>query len=193
MHLTPQDLVDLAEGTRSEASAPHLATCERCRREFDDLRQMLSVVADTEVPEPPAVFWQDLSANIHRAVAAERGGRTGAPWLWQWRWRPALLVPCAAAAAIVLAVVIAGSRYERGHALPSMSSPSETLQSDSVADDDLPMQLLGDLTENLDVESASEATVAPRGGAEHEVTHLNDAELRELRRLLQEAIANAGG
>ena len=29
MHLTPEEFVDAAEGTRSESSLPHLADCDR--------------------------------------------------------------------------------------------------------------------------------------------------------------------
>jgi len=45
MHLNAVELIDVAEGTRSEASAPHLASCDECRRQLTDLRAMMSTAA----------------------------------------------------------------------------------------------------------------------------------------------------
>ena len=57
MHVKPDELVDIAEGTRAESSAPHLATCDDCRRQLADVRTMMSAAAEVEVPEPSPLFW----------------------------------------------------------------------------------------------------------------------------------------
>ena len=50
-HLTPEEIIDIAEGERAEASAPHLAVCDRCRRQLQDARAALHVAAAADVPD----------------------------------------------------------------------------------------------------------------------------------------------
>ena len=71
MHLTPEELIDFAEGTRAEAAAPHLQSCEVCRHHIVALRATMSAAADVDVPEPSPLFWDHLSQRVHEAVAAE--------------------------------------------------------------------------------------------------------------------------
>jgi hypothetical protein len=78
MHLQPDDLVDLAEGTRPEASAPHLASCAECRRQLADMRAMMSAAADVDVPEPSPLFWDHLSARVSESVSGEGAPRADA-------------------------------------------------------------------------------------------------------------------
>ena len=73
MHLQPDELVDVAEGTRPESSVPHLASCEVCRLQLADLKATISAAADVEVPEPSPLFWDHLSARVRDAVAALDG------------------------------------------------------------------------------------------------------------------------
>jgi hypothetical protein len=68
-HLKADDLLDLAEGTRPESSAPHLASCESCRRLVADLRTVIGVAVDVEIPDPSPLFWQHLSARVREAVS----------------------------------------------------------------------------------------------------------------------------
>jgi len=105
MHLSPDALVDLAERTANDADVPHLRTCERCRRQLDELRTMMSAAADVDVPEPSPLFWQHFSSRVQEAVSAE--GQPGQTRTWSWTrgWR-AWAVPVGAVAALVLAVVI---------------------------------------------------------------------------------------
>ncbi len=80
-HLTTEKLIDLAERTREESSAPHLQSCEACRHQLAVLRDAMSAAAEVEVcPEPSPLFWKHLSERVREAVAAE-----GAP---QARFRP---------------------------------------------------------------------------------------------------------
>ena len=71
MHMKTGELVDIAEGARTEASAPHLAVCEPCRAQLHDLRAMLSAARDVDVPEPSPLFWDHLSSRVSDAVAAD--------------------------------------------------------------------------------------------------------------------------
>ena len=71
MHLTPEELIDVAEGG---PAAPHLQTCEACRHQIVTLRATMSAVADLEVPEPSPLFWAHLSQQVRRR--GRRGGIT---------------------------------------------------------------------------------------------------------------------
>ena len=52
--------------------------------------------------------------------------------------------------------------------------------------------LVASLTDQVDLETAREAGLAPRGSADHAIAHLSDSELRELGRLLREELARSG-
>jgi hypothetical protein len=202
MHLNADQLVDLAEGTQPESAAPHLASCAVCRQQLVDMRAIMSVAADVEMPEPSRLFWDHLSARVGEAVAAEQAPRRS--WVGAMSWTR-LMVPLAAAAALVLIAVVLNSRgpVTRGRAsiAPPPPSPSSLaadpgastdLLNDSTETEDASLTLVAALTADMDPETAGEADLAGRGSAEHAVTHLNDGELRELRRLLTEELARPG-
>lgn len=56
-HCTPDELMDVVDDVRDEASLPHLAACALCREQLREVRQMLLQVADAPVPEPSPLFW----------------------------------------------------------------------------------------------------------------------------------------
>src|SRR5471032_1248770 len=88
-HLSPDQFVDLAEGTKPEASLPHLASCEPCRRQLADMRAMMSEAAAADPLEPSPLFWDHLSARVREAVDEERAR----PQSWRGSWRESLLRP----------------------------------------------------------------------------------------------------
>jgi hypothetical protein len=203
MHLKPEELVDLAEGTRTDASAPHLAACDRCRRELADLRGMLQSMAGEVVPEPSPLFWDHLQARLRVAVAAE-GAPSRLPQL-AWLLRPRVLVPIGALAAVALAVAVTVTVRaplppfpDRPFVVAETPSPSPgselpgssrlELLNDSLTDDDPSLQLVADLTATMDASAIGDAGLAVRGSAEHAVTHLSASELRELQRLLAQEL-----
>ena len=63
---------------------------------------------------------------------------------------------------------------------------------DISSDDDASLTVVASLTDGLDMETVREAGLAPRGSAEHAVTHMSEGELRELGRLLQEELTRSG-
>jgi hypothetical protein len=199
MHLKTEDLVDLAEGTRPESSAPHLAGCASCQRQLSDLRAIVSAVADSggrDVPEPSALFWDHLSARVQDAVATEGAPRSA--WRLMWSW-PRMMAPITAMAAAAL-LLAAGATMRVG--MPSVAtdpisiaavpSGGGDLSNEMLGGDDDPsLILVADLSTTLDSTTAGEAGLAQDGSADHAVTHMNDVELRELRRLLVEALAKS--
>ncbi len=207
MHLNAVELIDVAEGTRSEASAPHLASCDECRRQLTDLRAMMSTVAAVDVPEPSPLFWDHLSERVRNVVAQDVPGRSLQDAA---TWRRLLMPLSAVAVASLIVAVVLSSRVLAPQSVahgdadkvalrtpPALPPPSTTgaaidLFNDPASDDDLSLTLVASLTADLDLETAGEAGLAPHGSAEHAVTHMNDDELRELRRLLNEQLAPSG-
>lgn len=192
MHLQPDELVDLAEGTRAESSAPHLAGCAVCRLQLSELKAMLSTAAAVDVPEPSPLFWDHFSARVREAVAAE-----GTPRRSFWTW-PRVVFPAVAVATAVLAVAVTLNTGGGSTPLP-VPAPAPVapvaavdLLSDPQAADDTALTLVAELSSDMDFEAAREAGLAARGSAEHAVTHLTGSELRELQRLLQEELARSG-
>ena len=207
MHLNDVELIDVAEGTRSEASVPHLASCDACRRQLTDMRAMMSTVAAVEVPEPSPLFWDHVSQRVRNAVAEELPRRS---WQDAATWRRLLRpLSAVAAASLIVAVVLSlrvlapqsgahgdaekvALRTPLAPAPPSTTGAATDLFNDPASDDDLSLTLVASLTADLDLDAAGEAGLAPHGSAEHAVTHMNDDELRELRRLLKEQLAPSG-
>jgi len=196
-HLAEDDLLDLAEGARPEASTRHLASCEACRRQLADLRAVMNTAAEVDVPEPSPLFWEHFSARVREAIETE-GRRPAAGWLPHATfWRAA--VPLGALTALILAAVVI---FRPG---PDPSTAVNTIAGSRTADrtpepvDALPLaedpslSLLADLTSEVDWDAATEAGLAPRAGAvDYLVTALSTDERVALQRLLQEALSRPG-
>lgn len=217
MHLNREELVDLAEGARPESAAPHLAACDACRAQLRDLRAMLSAAQEVDVPEPSPLFWDHLSARVSDAVAADawlKPSRDVQSWgerlmAARGRRRRGTTTGWYAFATVAAAVLIAAALNSRvlapAPALPPASmtvvapAPGSTqaeagpeLLADVAPESDPSLTLVASLTDEVDLNTAREAGLAPRDSAEHAVTHMSDGELRELGRLLKEELARAG-
>jgi hypothetical protein len=197
MHLKDDELVDLAEGARPESSAPHLASCEQCRRQVRDMRAMMSVAADADVPEPSPLFWDHLSARVHGTVATAASQRR--PWRDAAAWKRVLMPAWAAAVAALIIVVVLGSRLTAPPASPPASTAVDVtnaeavdLWNDSASDDDESLTLMASLSAGLDLEGVGDTDLAVRGSAEHAVTHMDPDDLRELQRLLTQELSPSG-
>jgi hypothetical protein len=213
MHLSPDELVDLAEGTRPESSAPHLASCAPCRARLNEMRTMMSAVADVDVPEPSPLFWDHFSERVHNAVedARLKGSRSfgeGAhgsgsfsdaarEFVTTVLGTRAFQAGVVAALALII-VVLATSRIKTPD---NPRTPATTdagireVWADGVAPDaaaDASLTLVASLTAGMDLEAVNEAGLAHDDSAEHAVTHMSDGELRELQKLLKEEMARSG-
>jgi hypothetical protein len=208
MHLNTGALVDIAEGTQLEASAPHLADCESCRARLRDLRAMMSAARNVDVPEPSPLFWDHLSSRVSQAVAADgagdgsarlKGSRSVVDVLHSLFGARAFQASVVAAAAGVLLAIALSSRAPlrvpgAPPAAPSVADANAAIDplSELAPDDDVSLTLVASLTDDADLETVREAGLAPRGSAEHAVTHMNDGELRELGRLLKAELKRPG-
>jgi hypothetical protein len=184
MHLNAEELVDIAEGTRPETSAPHLADCGPCRAQLRELRAMLSEIGGAGVPEPSPLFWDHLSARIHDAVGA--AGVPRAAW-WRpsaWPW---IAMPVAAGA--VVAIVLAVAVTLRLTPMPTQTPAPVPVDAALVepAIDDGPLNLVADLAAQMDWDAVNEIGAPIHAGAADEaMSDLSAAERAELQRLLQE-------
>jgi hypothetical protein len=194
-HLNEEDLIDLADGVRSEGSAPHLASCESCRRQLADLRAVMSAAAAVEVPEPSPLFWQHLSARVHEAVSSET--RAPAP-----RWAPSRFVWRMAALAAAVLVAAAAWRTElvRHDVAPDGLTPHSavveaTLEANDVVSlaDDASLSLIAEMAGDLDWEGAVQAGLSTQAGAvDRAVLELSASERLELQRILKEELSRSG-
>ena len=195
-HLAGHELVDALDGTLDSPGLAHAAACRTCAEQVEELRRIAGDVAAVDVPEPPAFFWNQLSARVRAAVAEEQ---LPGPWSLAWRgWgRPAL--------AIAAAVVIVGTIASLTGLWPSRSGtsapPAVALQTqdDLEPDEDVFAQIDNDeawalvrtLAEDLDHgEMEGEGVSARPGAADHLASELTAAERIELARLLQEQLKN---
>ena len=76
-------------------------------------------------------------------------------------------------------------------AIADAAAPAVLLD-DAALQNDASLMLVASLSDGVDFDAAREAGLAPNDSAEHAITHMNDAELRELRRLLTEELARSG-
>jgi hypothetical protein len=197
MHLAPEELIDLAEGARAEATAPHLQSCERCRQQIVSLRGSMSAVVDAaHVPEPSPLFWDHFSQRVREAVAAEeaRGSRFAG-----WRagialpasWRAWAIAGVAASVAISIYVTAPRTLQRPSGARDGGAAASAPLQPFGAADDPS-LALFADLTEQMDSRAIAEVGWSSHVGAVDEVVaSLSDDERLELQRLLKEELAKS--
>lgn len=189
MHLTPEELLDLAEGTRPLSSVPHLSTCEECRRQLDDVRDVMATLA-VDVPEPSPLFWDHLSARVREAVTADVA--PARPWFGVGRWSWGLAAVMSVAVLVIAVSVTLRTPPNVVHA-PAVAEPTGGDVGSAPAGDDPSFSLLRDLAGGMDWDSAAEAGIGMDVGASDTVVaDLSQAERAELQRLLREAMAPTG-
>jgi hypothetical protein len=189
-HLTPEQLVDLAEGTLAAPSTPHLESCEACQAKVEALRRTLSAVAAVDIPEPSPLFWDRLSARVREAVEAEPANGTSKFARWSWRTVPWRVVPLwvgsLAVVVLTVAIMTRGRVSEAPRPASSIAVVSESQAEVAVVPDDPSLALVADLITDLDWDAVVEAGLTTHVGVDDDVvTQLTDGERRELRQLLR--------
>lgn len=194
-HCTAQELMDVMDGARDEASLPHLATCEPCTAALRELWQVLGAVRHVPVPEPSPLFWDHLSARVREAVAAGPVPSMG----WWIRWR--LVLPVAGVvAALGLAVFAVPHLRDRAEAPATLAEspgrsevPESPALSAGATDDDPSIGLIFELVDELDLDTVTNAGLTASAGAtDAALDELSSDERRELERLLKQAIGSPG-
>jgi hypothetical protein len=185
-HLTPDELIDALEGVGHHA---HLAECEHCRRELDDLAAVLADAHQGSVPEPSPLFWPHFSQRVRTAIDGD--ARPEHAWRSWLRWR--VLLPLGAVTMIIFALVISvpnQNRAERETAAAELGAPGAPAALDAPASTDS-WVVLADLVGEIDLDAATAAGVVAPGIADQAVLQLTADEQRELTRLLNAELTRA--
>jgi hypothetical protein len=191
MHLTSDELLDLAEGTRAESSAPHLAKCDTCRHQLNELRDVMATL-QVDVPEPSPLFWDHFSARVSEAIASDAQSARSWFGIGRWSWGVAVAMTAVVLAIAVSRVPKTPADTARGSATVVAEVPAADIGSTLTADDPS-FLLLRDLAGNLDWDAAAEVGIGMDvGSADTAVAELSEGERTELQRLLREAISPTG-
>jgi hypothetical protein len=191
-HLSPEAIVDVAEGCADASAASHAAACEECRSKADAAAGAIRAARAAEGPEPSPLFWPRLAARIGDAV---RRAPVPVSWWRAWAWRAA---PAAAAAVLVLAVGLALRLAPAPEViLPEAAAvPAEapvSARDDAAGEeaaDDPSWLLMSMLSSDVSVDDAVASGVWPGpGGTEQALVHLDDAERSALAELLKAELA----
>jgi hypothetical protein len=192
-HLSPGQIIDVAEDGAEPAIAAHARDCDVCRAEVASVVEALRLAGTDRPPEPSPLFWPHLAGRIGDAVRRER--LPGPTWrAWAWRVAPigavAVMVVAAGVGLLVLppgpardAPVPAGAAAVLAQA--DAETPAETEPAD-----DASWLLVRDLSAQVSVDEAeASGALPPPGAADLALQHLDDGELAELGRILREEIA----
>ena len=190
-HLTPEQFVDLAEGTVAESAVPHLAACDACRSELRDLRAMMSEAAAGDagdVPEPSPLFWNHLSSSVREAVAEEPAQSSWRAWLL----RPRVLVPSLTAVLAALVIVVLLPRQTLAPLIPASPLPAASVTVPNLppllpfgAADDPQLRIVAAVATAVEWdEMMDEVATATIGSSDAVAGALTVDEQRELQRLL---------
>jgi hypothetical protein len=201
MHLRDTEFVDFAEGTLAASRAAHLDTCASCRTRAEEIDAALREASAVEMPEPSPLYWEHFSARVHDEVAHETFDRRASWTTIAIR----VLMPLAATAAVTIAVVSAGilprlmqrtAPATSAALTPSHNTATEATELPPLASADTDAAVDAQNAEVWDVLTAAASDMAiddahaagmgiRPGAVDHAVTHMSQAELTELGRLLK--------
>jgi hypothetical protein len=197
-HLNDTEFIDYVDGTLPASRAVHLDACETCRRQAAGLSEILSETAAVDAPEPSPLFWDHFSARVREAVASEEAARQAS-----WFGRVSrLFTPAAVAAGLAVAVLFVfllprvarapeqqpAVRLASSHAGADAASARETVTAEAPIDAQNAevWDVLTAAASDMGIDEAHAAGLRAHPGAiDSAVQRLNQAELRELGRLLQ--------
>jgi hypothetical protein len=198
-HLSPSELVDVAEGAIDGDRAAHVSQCSVCAAAAADLRAALhgAQSARDEVPEPSPLFWDHLSSRVQQALVNDSPPRSS------W-WAPGLRT-LAPLAAFALVVIVLTMMLPRQSPRPGISTASDVTSPALGADADRPFDPAVDATTadawdvltaaaaDLEWDAAQEAGMAVHPAAiDRAVQQLAPEELAELGKLLQSELKRSG-
>lgn len=150
MHLSPDDIAAVVDGTLGEAARAHLDTCSSCREKVAEVAALVADVKAAPVPEPSPLFWDHLSARVREATARES---TPDRRLWPLS-RPVLALGGLAAVAVV---AFFWSVPSRDQASTTPASAAVT-SGETPADPDLAWRTMSDLAASMTADDVRRAT-----------------------------------
>ena len=146
--LTPDEFVDLVDGTLGPDRRAHVTTCATCRRSLADVQEALRMAGTRHVPEPPPAFWPSINARVNAAITDVDVTPGWQTWL---RWP--VVVPVAGVAVVVVALASAVDRAAPGRpgapiAAGALATATDADPPDGPLDDDA-LALVEDLAASL--------------------------------------------
>jgi hypothetical protein len=193
-HLSPERLVELAEGDVSDRqAADHLTRCEACRHDVTSLREMISRAADVDDLPASPLLWEHFPARVREAIEHEEPRATRRAARWTWLSWP-MLTTLAASMVVFVAVVVAWQlRAVPAHNAPlhsaSLSATGALDAGDALLPRDASWSLVAEAGAHLDADAAADLGFGVRpGSAERAAAQLSRDERAELARLLRAEI-----
>ena len=181
-HLSNDKILAAVEGSASGAS--HLSTCDWCRTRVAELRQVLSLASEVDVPEPSPLFWNHFTERVREAVSTEPP-----PQLFGWRFNLTWMANVVGALAIVVigVTITMKTAQPAGPVVPATTAEVAGAGNNlSSLDDDPTWALMGELASQIDWEDASEAGLtAQPGSADQALAQMSEEEQRQVVELLQ--------
>lgn len=111
-HASDESLVELALGTGAAGEREHVASCPSCARRVAEALEALELARRADVPEPSPLYWQALRRGVSRRIDEDA----------RQRRRFAILVPLAAAAALVALLLSGGLPGRKRPAPPGLAA-----------------------------------------------------------------------
>jgi hypothetical protein len=163
--LTPDEFVDLVDGTLAADRAAHLATCAACTATATDVREALAAAMSAEVPEPSPLFWPSVNARVQAAVTES------SPTGWRAWLRLDVLVPMAGLALVVVAIASAIDAVSPAEQFPAdrgmvwIGDGTASMEfASEVADEPLPVPAASAVNDDAFAMMADLASALPEGG-----------------------------
>jgi hypothetical protein len=202
-HLNDTEFIDYVDGTLPAARAAHLDACDTCRRQAAALAEMLTETAAADAPEPSPLFWDHFSARVSEAVAMDEAAARQASWFGRLI---RLMTPAAVATGLAIAVLSAflllrmagapeqqpAAQLASSHGATPSSVGAASAREAVTAEAPVDAQnaevwdVLTAAASDVGIDEAHAAGLRAHPGAiDGAVQRLNQAELRELGRLLQ--------
>jgi hypothetical protein len=183
-HLSPGQIVDVADGGATPALTAHAASCKSCRASVESILDAVRLAAEDPRPEPSPLFWPQLAARIGEAVRRE--ATPVAPWR-SWVWR---LAPLGAAAVLMIAVGIGSRLWAPASPSSAPEAPVAAPTADDEPADDPSWLLVSVLSAEVSVEEAeASGALPPPGSVDRALVQLDGAERMELAKILREEMA----
>jgi hypothetical protein len=187
-HLSNHQILAAIEHDAGDAASnDHLSSCDACQARVDELRQIVRLMNEVEVPEPSPLFWNHLSQRVREAVAV--GPEPRRSWVsGVFGWQAALV-----AALVVVVIGLVMTRSERP--IPTVSTQTEerpveiALDALSTPNGDATWTFMGELASQMDLEAAGQAgLVASPDSVERALGDLTREEQQLVVELLEQEI-----
>jgi len=166
-HLSEESVVEMASGEGDPAAREHAASCPECSGRVHDCRASLALLQQTEIPEPAPLYWESLRSGVRQKIAEDK--RRVSAWT--------LLVPLAAAAALVLVIWNGPTKPAPVVAAPSLPAWSPL----PAAEDDEGLRVL----EGVALSAEGEADLEAPAGLAPYLAGLSEEESRALAETLR--------